>query len=379
MRFHLKDSVKEKIIVFSISGMIVVAFYFALNNLGFFSNILKMFITIITPFIMGFALAFVLTPLCNLIEYGWLADSKFKPKTRRKIAVFGSVFAAVGLVALFGVILIPQVVDSIRLLINSMGEYANVVSGWIEELLVNGTDMNLNAPKLAEQFETFLGDFVKNITSYIPDIIGYTYSAFKMLLNCFIAIIICIYLLTDKEFFQRQARRVTYAFLPTDVSEMMVKISLLTGRAFNLFIFGKALDSLIIGIICLVVMLLSKMPYAPLISIVVGVTNMIPVFGPFIGAVPCILMLLIVNPMRALDFAIFIFILQQIDGNILGPYILGDSLGLPSFWVMFAILVGGGLFGILGMFIGVPIFSVIYFLVKDIVDERLEKKRLVVE
>ena len=145
---------------------------------------------------------------------------------------------------------------------------------------------------------------------------------------------------------------------------------------FNSFIFGKALDSLIIGIITWFCMYLMKMPYTPLIAVVVGVTNMIPVFGPFLGAVPCIIILVIIDPIKALEFAIFILILQQIDGNIIGPRILGDSMGLPTLWIMFAIIVGGALFGVVGMFLGVPLFSVIYVLIRDWIYGRLADKNI---
>jgi predicted PurR-regulated permease PerM len=142
------------------------------------------------------------------------------------------------------------------------------------------------------------------------------------------------------------------------------------------FIFGKALDSLIIGVTCGLCCGLMKIPYTPLIAFVIGITNMIPIFGPFIGAVPCVFILLIISPTKALEFIIFILILQQVDGNILGPYILGDSLGLPPVWVMFAIIVGGALWGVLGMFLGVPLFSVIYVLIKELINKRLSEKRI---
>ena len=148
---------------------------------------------------------------------------------------------------------------------------------------------------------------------------------------------------------------------------------------FNSFVYGKALDSLIIGIICAICTGLMKMPYAVLISFVIGITNMIPVFGPFIGAIPCIFILLIISPYKALEFSIFVLILQQIDGNIIGPRILGDSLGLPALWIMFAIIIGGATFGIVGMFLGVPIFSVIYYLVSNRVNQALREKRIHIE
>ena len=145
---------------------------------------------------------------------------------------------------------------------------------------------------------------------------------------------------------------------------------------FNSFIIGKTVDSLIVGVICYIVMLIFRWPYPVLISLIIGVTNMIPVFGPFIGAIPALFLLFIVDPSAALWFALFIIILQQIDGNIIGPLILQDSMGLPSLWIMFAIILGGGFFGLVGMFLGVPVFAVVYVIIKEIVNQRLIDKEI---
>ena len=158
--------------------------------------------------------------------------------------------------------------------------------------------------------------------------------------------------------------------------EALIQLSRLTSRMFNSFIIGKMIDSLIIGVICFIGMLIMRLPFAVLISFIVGLTNMIPVFGPFIGAVPGIFILFIVDPIYSLIFAVFVLLLQQFDGNILGPMILGDQLGLPSLWVMFSIIVGGGMFGILGMFLGVPVFAVLYVVVRGFVSGRLKEKNI---
>ena len=162
-----------------------------------------------------------------------------------------------------------------------------------------------------------------------------------------------------------------YAICGRGTSNKIFYVAKLTSKMFNSFIFGKALDSLIIGIICWVGTAILKVPYSTLISFVIGITNMIPVFGPFIGAIPCIFILIFINPISAIEFSIFVLALQQVDGNIIGPKILGGSLGLPALWVMFAIIVGGGLFGVIGMFLGVPLFSVIYVLIRDAVNNKI--------
>ena len=163
-------------------------------------------------------------------------------------------------------------------------------------------------------------------------------------------------------------------FFPEEVSKYFHRMSLLSSKIFNNFIVGKAIDSLIIGILCYVGSLIFQFPYALLLSVFVGVTNMIPVFGPFIGAIPGVVILFIIHPITAVYFALFVFALQQFDGNVLGPMILGDKLGLPSIGILFSVCIGGGLFGIVGMFIGVPCFAVFYVAVKEFVHYRLEKK-----
>ena len=200
----------------------------------------------------------------------------------------------------------------------------------------------------------------------------------KGVMNFLIGMIIALYILLDEPKLKRQTKKVLYALLPKKTTEKIIKISRLTINTFNSFVAGKAVDSLIIGILCYIILSFMNMPYTPLISVLVGVTNMIPVFGPFLGAVPSILILLLVDPFRALEFAIFILILQQVDGNIIGPRILGGAVGLPTLYVMFAIIIGGALFGIFGMFIGVPVFSVIFVLVRDFIHQQLEKKKITV-
>jgi predicted PurR-regulated permease PerM len=192
-------------------------------------------------------------------------------------------------------------------------------------------------------------------------------------------LIIALYILCDRERFYIQIKKVAYTLFSEPVVKQMRDLAKLSSKMFNSFIVGKIVDSLIIGIICYVGMSLIGFDFALLISFIVGCTNVIPVFGPFIGAVPGFVILLIVNPLDSLWFLVFIFALQQFDGNILGPMILGDSMGIPTLYVMFAILVGGGFFGIPGMFLGVPIFSIIYVVVKASVEKQLEKKQIVVD
>jgi predicted PurR-regulated permease PerM len=207
-------------------------------------------------------------------------------------------------------------------------------------------------------------------------ILNFSWNFVSVLIRTVIGFIVSIYILLDRERFTVQFRKLTYAIFSKKQSERLFEISKLSARMFNSFIIGKTVDSLIVGVICYIFMLIFGWPYPVLISLIIGVTNMIPVFGPFIGAIPALFLLFIVDPSAALWFALFIIILQQIDGNIIGPLILQDSMGLPSLWIMFAIIIGGGFFGLIGMFLGVPVFAIIYVIVKEIVNQRLKDKEI---
>ena len=199
------------------------------------------------------------------------------------------------------------------------------------------------------------------------------------LIDVLIGFIVAIYLLFGKEKFLGQGRKIVYAFNTPRRANIILHLAAKTNKTFSGFIIGKLIDSAIIGVLCFIGLSILKMPYTLLVSVIVGVTNVIPVFGPYIGAIPSTILILLVDPMKGLYFVIFIFLLQQLDGNVIGPMILGDSTGLSAFWVMFAILIGGGLFGLVGMIVGVPTFAVIYYIIKMLIQQKLEQKKLPIE
>ena len=238
-------------------------------------------------------------------------------------------------------------------------EYLTTAADWMEDFLKNS---------LLPQTK----DYVATVTSGVLNVLN----VFK---NLIIGLIVSIYVMCEKESFEGQTKKIIFALFPARAANQVIQVFHTTNEIFGGFIKGKLLDSLIIGIICYIVLCIIKMPYTLLVSVIVGVTNIIPFFGPFIGAIPSAFLILLVDPLYAIYFVIFVVILQQIDGNIIGPKILGDSTGLSSFWVMFAILVGSGLFGVMGMLLGCPVFAVIYYIVQKIVHFFLEKKKLPVE
>ncbi|MBR3364498.1 MAG: AI-2E family transporter [Solobacterium sp.] len=377
MKFsNLKEETLESIKAFSIAGIIIVVFFQLVNNLGWLGKFFNSAMQTLAPFLIGIVFAFITIPLRRFVEDSLLANVKWSKKAKRYVGVLVAMVVLLAGIVVFFAILIPQLASSLSIFIASFDGYVETLRGLIEKV-------NSGAPEIAQ----FLSNGVKlmgeKLTEWLTgaqgglaQILSYSISFAKGIMNFFIGVIITMYLLLDEEKFVRQVKMFIYGVFGQGTSESLIHVLKLTAHTFNSFIFGKFVDSLIIGVICYICVTLMRMPYAPLIAFVVGITNMIPVFGPFIGAVPSTLILLIIDPFQALEFLVFILILQQIDGNIIGPHILSDAVGLPTLWVMFAIIIGGAMFGVVGMFIGIPVFSVIYTLIEDWIHRRLREKKI---
>ncbi len=378
MKLNLDSTSKKK----TLSNVIVIAagiiIFFIIQNIKSIFNGVGIVIKLIMPFIYGFAIAYILSIPMELIENKLLKvmDKKNKPKLKRFIAITITYTLAIIVIGVIFSILIPELARSISTLIENVPSYIRSLEKYANELVV--------ALNLDESIVSGIQDYFNDIMNYIVNFAGtavvnvfvFSASMTSYILNIFIGIIISIYLLASKEMFFAQVKKVLFAILPERPVNYMIELTKSSNKTFMGFISGKLLDSFIIAIICFVGMKIFKMPYPLLVSFIIGITNIVPVFGPFIGAIPSVLIILIVSPIKALWFILFIFILQQFDGNILGPKILGNSTGLSAFWVMFAILIGNGLFGFVGMILGVPTFAVIYSIIRGIIEYRLEKKGL---
>ncbi|RGT56451.1 AI-2E family transporter [Solobacterium moorei] len=375
----LKEETIENIKAFSISGILVVAFYTLINNVEPLYGVFQAIFVALSPFIYGIGIAFLLNPLRKIIEYSWLGKTKLKPRTKKVIASFGALFIGIIMLFVFFSILIPQMISSIQTFLSSFEGYVDSARNFFESNNFFSDDLLKTLNPVIDKGVSMLGDWVSNIASSLNAILMYSVIFAKSVMNFLIGMIIALYILLDEINLKRQIKKVLYALLPEKTTKSILRTTRLTINTFNSFVAGKAVDSLIIGILCYIILSFMKMPYTPLISVVVGVTNMIPVFGPFLGAVPSILILLLVDPFKALEFSIFVLILQQVDGNIIGPRILGGAVGLPTLYVMFAIIIGGALFGIVGMFIGVPVFSVIFVLVSEFIHRQLDRKNITVQ
>lgn len=343
---------------------------------------------ILAPITYGAILAYLLTPIYNKMTkaaYVGLGSMLKNPKKRTGVAkmagtVASLVFLAAVVIGLFWMV-IPQVVSSIVGIINTLPTSAENTSIWIQTVLANNPDvegvvLNLYNQGVDKLIAWSTTDLVPSLERIISGVFSGVMGIVNLVMNSLIGVIVMVYILNIKNTLCAQAKKSIYGFCSIQTANHLVDEFRYGHRIFGGFIIGKLVDSLIIGIICFVCLKFMKMPYVVLISVIIGVTNVIPFFGPFIGAVPSALLILLVSPSQCLYFLIFILLLQQFDGNILGPKILGNSTGLSSFWVLFSILLFGGLLGPIGMIIGVPTFAVFYRLISEKVTSLLHKRNL---
>jgi len=353
--------------------ILIIAFvlFKLINSTDILSQGLGLFVSIFSYFIWGFAIAYFLNPFMVFIER--------KTKIKRAFSLVIIYLAFLGVIALILIIIIPRIVDSAKDIISNMPTYLKEADQWLNDFLSklepydeHGITQFVkdNIRDIGEQIGSLLDLSIKNIVTRAIDVT-------TIVIKFIIGIIISVYMLYDKESFIRSGKRLLIAIFRQRRAQRIINFAKEVNSIFKRFIIGKTIDSLIIGIICFLGLLILGIPYAPLISVIVGVTNMIPYFGPFIGAIPAVVITLFTSkPIMALWVLIFIFLLQQFDGWYLGPKILGDRLGLKPFWVILAIVVGGGAFGIVGMFLGVPTMAVIKLLINRFIQRRLNSEKI---
>lgn len=375
MKIKFDEQMKKTVITYVTTGLIMVLLFFCFYNFSslqsFFSNIFSL----IMPFILGFSIAFLLNQPMIYIHDKLLGKTRLKASHKRSLAAILAMILGIIAVSLFFWLLIPQLAQSVFNLIESFPMYIDEFEIFINEQIAS---YNLD-PHILENMlggEDVLDKITNMVTTALPEMMRASYNVMSTLLNIVLGVVSALYMMMDKRKLLRGVKIINYAVFPKETAEYLHRMILNANEIFNNFIIGKAIDSLIIGILCYIGMSILQLPYAVLLSVIVGITNMIPVFGPFIGAVPGMFILLIIHPIYSVYFALFILALQQFDGNILGPLILGDKLGLSSIWILFSVCVGGGLFGIIGMFIGVPLFTVIYSAIREVLTHRLEKKSI---
>ena len=363
----------------------IIAAQFITKMPAFFGYV-KAFLGTLSPVLYGLGIAYLLHPIEDRIRK--LLEPQLKKVLPEKkatgmakgIGILASlVFAGLVIWALIAMVL-PQLLESITTIIGNFPSYYNTLSKWVQEF-INGSIAEDVTQEIMDQVYDYLTSFLTGtvlpkVQTILASLTTGVVNLAKSMLNLIIGVIISVYLLSGKDKFLAQSKKLCYAVLGEKRGGYVCNVCTFANRVFGGFIGGKIIDSLIIGVLCFIGLRILNMPYTMLISIIVGVTNIIPFFGPYLGAIPSALLLLVIDPMECLYFVIFIIILQQLDGNVIGPRILGDATGLDSIWVVVSLLIFGNLFGILGMVIAVPLFAVIYKIVTELVNFLLKKREL---
>lgn len=352
--------------------LIGILFYVALSNFGAIRLRIREFLNVLKPFIAGFAIAYLLNKPVAFFE----RKAYRRLKWNRGLAI-ATVYLLVLVAAVILLnMIVPQVIGSITALINNIQAYMGNLNDLVDSL-VERFEIEWDA---IDTFMVSYEDLVTNVTDIIsaalPELLNFGVAVGNVVVAAITALISSVYMLFGKSKLTSQLKKLLFAIFPVNKAERFLCVCRRANDIFVGFIDGKLIDSAIIGVLCFILCSILRIPYALLISVVIGVTNIIPFFGPLIGAIPSVMLLIVVDPWAALRFGIMIIALQQFDGNILGPKILGNSTGLSAIWVLVAIVVGGGLFGFPGMLLGVPTFAVIYMLTKDFVTARLAAKHI---
>ncbi len=388
---------KEKNKYFKIGLMIflvfsaVITFFFFIYRIDAIREGFRGLIKILSPIIIGAVVAYLLNPLVETISAffkrifsGMGMKHTAAKKLSKGIGITISMVLFIALIAALVWMVLPGLGKSVSEIADKLPEYGNNIEDFILDFVEDKPAIKDYVQGTMNELVNTITDYYKNqilpqINTYISQVLTGVMATFKMILNILIGLCVAVYLLIGKDKFIGEIKKTIYAVFKLEKANVILAVTRQVDNIFGGFITGKLVDSLIIGALCFIGTSIMQTPYAALISVIIGITNIIPFFGPWIGAIPTIILVLAVSPQQALIFGIFVIVLQQFDGNIIGPNILGDSTGLSVFWVVVAITVGGGLFGVWGMILGVPVFAVIYFLVKTAIEFKLKKTKMPLE
>lgn len=385
-RFKDNNYVNWGLTLFGVVAASIILFFVLLKLDLIVGTVIKILGTL-TPIFLGIMFAYLLNPLVKLIEkyfakyvtnylYGkFFKKAKNKKRVTQILAIFVTYLLAFVLLALFVEFVVPSLFESINLMLTNIPIYLKNIYHYLQDILKSNPELISLVDNWNENITETVGKLMLpsmdtlmlNITTGISSVIKWT-------INIIIGLIVSVYLIYDKESFVTGTKKVLKAALPPKIYSTTMTTLGYIDKIFGGFMVAKIIDSVLIGIITFIIISIFKIPYALIISVIVGITNIIPYFGPFIGAIPCAALLLLINPTKSVTFIILILLIQQFDGNILGPKLIGDRTGIKSFWVLFSILFFGGLFGFIGMIFGVPVFAVIYSVIGNLIDKNLAKK-----
>lgn len=372
----------KKILLIVTFGIVL---FLGLQNISAVAGVCRAALNLLMPLIIGFCVAFILNVLLKVVEERFFAplNRKSSPlwnRIRRPICIILTLGIIVGILFILIFMIVPELKRAFGLLIDNMPRYAEQVKVWIAQaaafLKVDAstlTNLEIDWEKLSA---TVLDYLKRDSGKLVNTTVGITTSIFSAIFNFILGVVFSVYILMQKEKLGSQGTRILYAFLPQRWAEKILHICVLSNKMFSRFVTGQCMESVIIGILCFNGMVIFRMPYAPMISVLVGFTALIPIFGAFIGTAIGAFLILMDSPMQAVWFVIFIIVLQQVEGDLIYPRVVGSSVGLPSLWVLLAVTIGGSVWGIMGMLVSVPICSVLYCLMRDIVGMRLKERGL---
>lgn len=390
MRNRFKNKYFRLWLTLFLVGISLITFHYVISNMGDISGAINTIGNILFPFLLGGVLAYLLCPVYNFTVKFTYRHSISMFKTKRRTLNFARIMGSIASILILcfvvgGVLwmIIPELIRSVSNIIASAPENLNKIRTLIELELSKGSlsfaEKSIRDALNQLQYKVVSWSkegIVDSLDVYIQKITEGVLFTFKTILNVLVSVIIAVYLLNGKEVFLAQSKKIVIAKFSEETRNKIFDFFTFTNKTFGGFINGKIIDSIIIGILTYITMNIIGLPYPLLISAIIGITNIIPFFGPFIGAIPSAIIILTVDPIQAVYFALMILVIQQLDGNVIGPKILGGTVGLPSFWIMFAIIIGGGLFGFIGMVLGVPVFAIIYYYFSRHIVAKLDEKNM---
>ncbi|MGG7142522.1 AI-2E family transporter [Clostridium nigeriense] len=374
---EINKKFKENILL----GTYLIILYFILSNLKLVGSTFGNIFNIINPFIIAFSMAFVLNLPMMFFEnkvFNFLDKEKssFIRGLKRPLSILATFITLIGLIIALGLFVIPQLLSSVSTLLVAVPDYLKSFEGLINQYFTSTEILQNIYNTLMGTWKELLQFSANFLTTSLSGILNTTVTITSGIINFILSLVLTIYMLASKETLIYQLKKFLYAFTKKDFADKTVEIGRLANNTFSKFITGQCVEACILGALCFIGMNIFSMPYPLLISVLIGVTALIPVFGAFIGTIPAVFLILIINPIQALWFIIFILCLQQFEGNIIYPKVVGNSVGLSAIWVMLAMIVGGSTLGLVGMLIGIPIFSVAYQLIKEYTNKRLSNKEI---
>lgn len=360
--------------------LIGIGCYWALNNFQIILDIFNSILAVIMPFLLGIMIAFILNVLMIRIEKilsRFILDKKYT-SFKRVISIIVSLLIVIGVIGIIITLIIPELTNAIKVIVKSFPETFEQLQVWINqngnsfpqlETWINSIDLNSIASELS-------GLFKIGLTGMLGSTVDIISMFFTSILNLVVGIVFALYILMSKETLKRQSHKLIDAYIPKRISVKLLEVGTLARTTFSNFVIGQTVEAFILGTLCAVGMAVLNLPYAPMVGSLVGITAFVPIVGAFIGGGIGAFMILTVDPMQALIFIIFLVVLQQLEGDLIYPRVVGSSVGLPSIWVLFAVTVGGGLWGITGMLFSVPVLSVVYALIKGHVNKSGTKPKI---